>query len=304
MTTWLIERLDPIDDFNFQHFQMRHMVAELLRFGLAPGTEAPDFELQSTDGEIVRLRDLLGMPVVLHFVSYTCPVTRGGVQTMRELYELYGERVRFVEVLVRQAHPGELHGAYVASEDKFADALGYAREEAVPWPVLSDDLPGTEQRAYGGLAAAVYLIDGQGVIAFCATWGQSPALRQAIDDLLARDGLGAPAGKGTDRRPHLGAAIVGGRGGPVRGGRQALIDLELGFPGASILMFVGRVARPVLGPLVLRTTPIPVRTRVMLLAGLIGAAVAIVGARRGVPRRRRTTCCACRAGAERRQWCA
>ena len=94
------------------------MVAELLRTGLAPGCEAPDFELPSTAGETVRLSDLRGKPVLLHFVSYTCPVTRGGVYTMRELHRLYGDRVQFVEVLVRQAHPGERHGAYRSYEKK------------------------------------------------------------------------------------------------------------------------------------------------------------------------------------------
>ena len=46
----LIELLDPIEDFNFQHFRMRHMVAELLRIGLPPGCEAPEFDLLSADG--------------------------------------------------------------------------------------------------------------------------------------------------------------------------------------------------------------------------------------------------------------
>ena len=271
----LVDRLDPIEDFNYPHFRMRHMVAELLRAGLAPGSEAPDFELPSTDGSRVRLRDLRGQPVLVHFISYTCPVTRGGVSTMRELHGLYGEEVRFVEVLVRQAHPGERHGAYRSHEDKLEDARAFVREEHITWPVLTDDLEGTVQRAYGGLAAAVYLIDGRGTVAFCGAWGQAPALRQAIDELLARGGTGAPAGKGTDRMPHLAAAIVAGQGGPLRGGRQALIDLELGFPGGNLLMAVGRMARPLLAPLALRTTPVPVRTRVMLLAGLGGAGAAV-----------------------------
>jgi hypothetical protein len=84
---------------------------------------------------------------------------------MRELHRLYGERVRIVELLVRQAHPGERHGAYGSYEDKLGDASSYLQEEHVPWPVLSDDLMGTVQRAYGGLAAAVYLIDSRGIIA-------------------------------------------------------------------------------------------------------------------------------------------
>ena len=277
----LVDRLDPIDDFNFRHFRMRHMVAELLRPGVLPGSQAPDFELSSTDGERVRLSHLRGQPVLLHFVSYTCPVTRGGVHTMRELHQLYGERVLFVEVLVRQAHPGERHGAYGSDEEKLEDARAYVQEERITWPVLIDDLAGTVQRAYGGLAAAVYLIDSRGTVAYCGTWGQSPALRHAIDDLLAHGGTGAPAGVGLDRRPHLAAAIVAGQGGPIRGGKQALIDLELGFPGAMILMTLGRVARPVLAPLALRTTPLPTRVRAALLFGIVGAGVAVgLGVRR------------------------
>ena len=229
----------------------------------------------------MRLSDLRGQPVLLHFVSYTCPVTRGGVSTMSELHRLYGDRVRFVEVLVRQAHPGERHGAYRSYEQKLDDACAYGREERIPWPVLIDDLGGTVQRAYGGLAAAVYLIDGRGGVAFCGTWGQAPALRQAIDDLLARDGHNARAGKRTDRRPHLAAAIVAGQRGPARGGRRALIDLELGFPGAMLLMTVGRLARPVLAPLALRTTPLSEAERGTLLAGLVGAGIAVtLGVRR------------------------
>ena len=238
-TTQLIDRLDPSEDFNLEHFRMRHMIAELLRPGLAPGQEAPDFTLPSADGASLQLSDLRGRPVLLHFVSYTCPVTRGGIAAMRELYRLYGEQVRFVEVLIRQAHPGERRGAYRSSEQKLQDARDYAREENVSWPVLVDDLDCSVQRAYGGLAAAAYLIDSHGTVAFCGTWGQSPALREALDDLLARGGVGAPAGKGTDRRLHLGAAIMAGRSGPARGGRRSFIDLELGFPGANLLMIVG-----------------------------------------------------------------
>ena len=285
---WLIDRLDPSDDFNFRHFRMRHMLAELLRTGLPPGRQAPDFELPTTTGTRMRLSDLRGQPVLLHFVSYTCPVTRGGVHIMRELHRLYGEQVRFVEVLVRQAHPGERHGAYRSNEQKLHDARSYQREEQIPWPVLIDDLACTVQRAYGGLAAAAYLIDSRGTIAFCGTWGQAPALRYALDDLLARHGAGTPAGRGTDRRPHLFAAIVAGRGGPARGGRQALIDLELGFPGANILMIVGSALRPLLAPLALRTTPIPPKARAALLGGLIGACAAVGLGTRHIRRHRAT----------------
>jgi thiol-disulfide isomerase/thioredoxin len=282
----LIHGLDPPGDFNFRHFRMRHMAAELLRTvrtdSTLLGRTAPDFELETTTGETLRLGDLRGAPVLLHFASYTCPVTRGGVSSMNELHRHYGDRVRFVDVLVRQAHPGECRGAYRSYEEKLEDARAYAEEERIAWPVVVDDLDGTVQRAYGGLAAAVFLLDSEGKMAFYGIWGQAPALRAAIDELLARGGTGVPAGRGIDRVPHLGPAIVAGQGGPARGGWVALRDLELGFPGAFVLMTVGSLARPLLGPFVLRTTPIPVAGRAALLAGLAGGLLA--GAR--VVRRR------------------
>ena len=132
------------------------------------------------------------------------------------------------------------------------------RRNAFTWPVLIDDLAGTVQRAYGGLAAAVYLIDSRGTVAFCGTWGQSPALRHAIDELLARGGA-APCRKGHRSPAASGRGDRGRTGWPHSRRQQALIDLELGFPGAMILMTLGRVARPVLAPLALRTTPLPKR---------------------------------------------
>jgi peroxiredoxin len=51
------------------------MAAELLRtlrpHGILPGEEVPDFDLESTNGERLRLCDLRGKPVLLHLVSYT-----------------------------------------------------------------------------------------------------------------------------------------------------------------------------------------------------------------------------------------
>ena len=59
----LIDYLDPSDGFNFRHFRMRHMLAELLRTGLPPDRQAPDFELPTTTGTRMRLSDLRGHPV-------------------------------------------------------------------------------------------------------------------------------------------------------------------------------------------------------------------------------------------------
>ena len=128
----LIEKLDPVEDFNFRHFRMRHMAAELLRTGMPQGLRAPDFELPSTDGGKLRLSDLRGQPVLLHFVSYTCPVTRGGITTMKELHRLFGDRVQFVEVLVARPTP--------ASDTEPTARMGRSSRTPAPTEVKSASL--------------------------------------------------------------------------------------------------------------------------------------------------------------------
>jgi hypothetical protein len=64
-----------LSEYNYEHFRPKHLLADLLKTargeGIGPGEEAPDFELESTEGEKARLGDLRGCPVVLRFGSFT-----------------------------------------------------------------------------------------------------------------------------------------------------------------------------------------------------------------------------------------
>lgn len=64
-----------LDEYNYEHFRPKHLIADLWKTirgeGLRPGEEAPDFELESTEGDRVRLSELRGQPVVLRFGSFT-----------------------------------------------------------------------------------------------------------------------------------------------------------------------------------------------------------------------------------------
>ncbi|MBI5089556.1 MAG: redoxin domain-containing protein [Actinobacteria bacterium] len=152
----LTDRLDPPNDFNFAHFRMRHMIAELIRthhrLGIEPGREAPDFELPTTDGSTISPSSLRGQPVLLHFVSYTCPVTRGNAELMRNLHRRFGHRIHFLDVLVRQAHPGERHGRYLSFAEKLSDAGRYQDEESTVGPdpaARRDDRTAARPRRHG-----------------------------------------------------------------------------------------------------------------------------------------------------------
>ncbi len=67
--------LQQLNEYNYEHFRPKHLLADLWKTlrgeGLQPGTEAPDFELESTEGDRVRLSEVRGRPVVLRFGSFT-----------------------------------------------------------------------------------------------------------------------------------------------------------------------------------------------------------------------------------------
>lgn len=71
----LADRLEPQPGYNFAHFRTGHLLADALRTlrgtGVRPGDPAADFDLPVAGGGRVRLADLLGTPVLLHFGSIT-----------------------------------------------------------------------------------------------------------------------------------------------------------------------------------------------------------------------------------------
>jgi hypothetical protein len=71
---WLDGRLSTAD-YNFEHFRAEHLMADAKATwdgrGVRPGEHAPDFDLPLVGGSSIRLADLRGKPVLLHFGSFT-----------------------------------------------------------------------------------------------------------------------------------------------------------------------------------------------------------------------------------------
>ena len=64
-----------LNEYNYEHFRPKHLLADLWKTirseGRQPGALAPDFELESTEGDRVLLSEPRGQPVVLRFGSFT-----------------------------------------------------------------------------------------------------------------------------------------------------------------------------------------------------------------------------------------
>jgi hypothetical protein len=194
---------------------------------------------------------------------------------MKKLYARWGDRVHFVDVLVRQAHPGPRVPAYREFPQKLRDAQAYQEEEGIPWLVLVDDLEGTVHQTYGGLADPTYLIDTEGKVAFYNMWTYAPALHEAIRRLIAQGERGVVDG-GVDHTPHLSPAAIAGWRAIQRGLPTSYLDLETAAPGAASATWLASRLRPILGPLALRSKPLPPSARRGLAVG--AAALALLGA--------------------------
>jgi hypothetical protein len=182
-----------------------------------------------------------------------------------------------LDVIIRQAHPGEKRGRYLTYEDKVASAREYKQLEDIGWPVLIDDYQGTVHRIYSQeMADPSLLIDAEGRVAFYCMWTHAPSLKPAFDELLSQGGVGAPVAGGIDRLPHLFASFVDGARGPQRGGNRAVREYTTGGFGAGLVSLAGNKAKPVLGPVALRAEPLPVGVKVGLGLLALAALAALV----------------------------
>ena len=120
--------------------------------------------------------------MLLVFGSYTCPVTDSAAPGLNALHERFGDRVRFVMVSVREAHPGANAPQPTAFEEKHEHAERLRNLHDIAYEVAIDDIDGTLHRALSPKPNSAYLLGTDGTILFRAHWANdTKALAQALD---------------------------------------------------------------------------------------------------------------------------
>ena len=219
-----------------------------LKFGreaAGPGDSIPSFELVTTDDNHLDNRTVFGgKPVLFIFGSMTCPMTESAAPSVQELYEKFGERVDFIMLYVREAHPGEHYSQAETMEKKLSHARALKEFYDIQWTVAADNIDGDLHRALDPKPNSAFLISSEGTILFRSLWAADRhALRHALEAVTS--------GRALERRQSV--ALIG----PVsramgqvqevmqRGGPQSVRDLwRAGFP----MALAGRIA-PMFSPL-------------------------------------------------------
>jgi hypothetical protein len=115
---------------------------------------------------------------------------------LRRLHAEFGDRVAFVSLYVREAHPGDRYPQPESFDRKMEHARAYRERDELPWPVAVDDVDGSLHRALDPKPSSVYIMDGEGRVAFRALWSN--------DEATVRDGLQALVdGRAPDRPERL-----------------------------------------------------------------------------------------------------
>ena len=236
-----------MSDYRYKKFTTALLFRDLgfPRGAAAPGDRVPAFELLTTNGDRLTNSDVFGdKPVLFVFGSMTCPMTASSAPSVQELYEEFGDRVEFVMLYVREAHPGEHYGQAETIEDKIESARALQESYGIDWTVAADTVDGELHRALDPKPNAAYLANSDGEILFRSLWAADyDALRQALDD--AADGRALVQTQSTKLLNPVIRAMGMVREVMERGGPQSVRDLWIaGFP----MALAGRIA-PLFKPL-------------------------------------------------------
>jgi len=179
--------------YRFERFHARLLLKDMkyAQSALRPGDRVPDLEAFDIEGERVRLLSWAdGRPLLIITGSITCPMTASSLPGLAKLHERYGERVAFVLLYTREAHPGERYPQPHELDLKISHAKNLRSRYDVPWPVLIDDVDGTIHRALDAKPNSVHLLAPDGTIGFRALWaGDIPALTDAVAAMAVAEPL-------------------------------------------------------------------------------------------------------------------
>jgi thiol-disulfide isomerase/thioredoxin len=222
-----------MSNYRYSKFTTNLLFADLKfkQSAAAPGDRVPAFELVTTRGERLVNDEVFGdKPVLFIFGSMTCPMTASSAPSVQELYEEFGERVDFIMLYVREAHPGENYAQAESIEDKIGSARALQKFYDIDWIVAADTLHGDLHRALDPKPNAAYLVSSDGEILFRSLWAADyDALHLALED--AADGKALRHTQSTRLFGPVARAMGSVRETMRRGGPQAERDLwRAAFP--------------------------------------------------------------------------
>ncbi|MFC4324197.1 redoxin domain-containing protein [Litchfieldia salsa] len=152
LTIWGIYNHNESSDTVQSHSQ-DVPVSKTIKIGLQEGDLAPDFELETLDGQLVKLSELKGKKIILNFWATWCPPCKAEMPHMQSFYE-------------DQDHGSvEILAVNLTNSEQRKDAVNkFVEQYQLTFPILLDQSGeiGDTYRAY--TIPTSYYIDSSGII--------------------------------------------------------------------------------------------------------------------------------------------
>ncbi len=121
--------------------------------GINKGNRAPDFKLQTLDGQTVALSDFRGKKVIVNMWATWCPPCRAEMPDMQKFYEKYkDEGVEILAVNLTQA------------EKNKEDVARFLKDYGITFTVVLDEMGEVSEKYQAQAIPTSYLIDSKGII--------------------------------------------------------------------------------------------------------------------------------------------
>ena len=121
-----------------------------IEVGIDVGKLAPDFELQTPEGEIVKLSDYRGKPVILNFWATWCPPC---VEEMPDLEQFYQEN----DVIVLGVN-------LTSREIGMQQIIDFKEEHKITFPIVLDNANKVSELYHIVPIPTTYFIDDKGMV--------------------------------------------------------------------------------------------------------------------------------------------
>jgi hypothetical protein len=132
-------------------------------------------------------------------------MTASAGPALKDLHREFGDRVKFISLYVREAHPGDDYPQQETFEGKLNHARDYRDREQIPWPIAVDDVEGPLHRQLDPKPHAAYIMASDGTVLWRSMWANVPEL---LREALEAAAVGRVPGK-REREPRLRPMLAG-----------------------------------------------------------------------------------------------
>ncbi len=137
------------------------------------GFLAPDFQLETLEGETVSLSDFKGQVVLINLWASWCPPCRAEMPAMQSAYGRYREQGLAILAV------------NLINQDTLQDVTAFSKEHNLTFPILLDNQGQVARDYQAHLLPTSYFVDRRGVIRYKVIGAMSEALlRTRLEALL------------------------------------------------------------------------------------------------------------------------